>query len=239
MVNLSINFPRSVLAAHTLPYACLKVPHGLSNRELGEFRRFVNRFIGGKNDLFHNHRSITSYHYRYPLVQYKVLDGKAALIGVGANGVEALQQLEATEAFSENCRHFFGESPAAVNAQTLQLLIHENTCHEYRLCNYMALNERNFQQWQKSLSLVQRAALLESCITGHILKFASAIQWQLPPKSLQVELLDYRFKQGSRFDNTFLLFDIRFRSNIILPDAIGLGKAVSHGHGLIERCKNT
>jgi hypothetical protein len=157
------------------------------------------------------------------------------LLGLGETGEEALARLTQQPDFREACRHFSSDGPSFLLAEqtTDTLLLHTDPIHTCRLHNYIALNEKNLADWQEHQSLPARAALLERCLTAHILKFCSAIRWQLPPKSLQVELLDFRSHTTRAFDNPFLAFDVLFRTNITLPQGIGLGKAVSHGFGVV------
>jgi len=228
-----VNSKTEILTEHPLRFAITQLDYALRSGEIPALRKFVNLFIGADNDLFHNHQSTRKLHYRYPLVQYKSMDGKAALMGLAEPGVTALRALLENPDFRERCTEWIGEQFAMTEELSDTLLLHHAPLHPYRLHNYIALNGKNLADWQSNQSLPARSALLERCIVGHILKFCSAIQWLLPPKSLQVELLDYRSHTTRAFDNPFLAFDVLFRTNITLPEHIGLGKAVSHGFGTV------
>ncbi|GAB4499692.1 MAG: hypothetical protein OHK0019_37130 [Saprospiraceae bacterium] len=228
-----VNSKTETLSTHPLRFGISQLDYALRAGEVPAFRRFVNLFVGQDNDLFHNHEAPGKYRYRYPLVQYKSLDRKATLVGLADAGVGALNALLEHPEFRERCIEWIGEQFAVTEQITDTLLLNTAPVHNYRLQNYIALNEKNLADWQNNQSLPARSALLERCIVGHILKFCSAIQWLLPPKSLQVELLDYRSHKTTAFDNPFLAFDVLFRTNITLPEHIGLGKAVSHGFGTV------
>lgn len=215
----------------TLRYGLLRLNHSLYEHQVPQLRRFINHFIGHDNDLFHNHKSENKYHYRYPLVQYKVLDDKASLLGVTASGVAALESLMAHSGFRERCIEWIGEQFAITEQTEDTLTLHTAPVYKYSLRQYLALNAANMQEWTARPGLLARTGLLERCLTGHILKFASAIRWQLPPRSLQVEILDYRSYTTRLYDTPFIGFDLFFQTNISLPQHIGLGKAVSHGYG--------
>lgn len=213
----------------------LQFDQNLPPKYIRAFRRQINTFIGAADDRFHNHDGAPDrYLYRYPCIQYKSVGNKAAILGLGDAGAEALDALTAEPEF----RSFFVDSPGpglcmrAESSETLYL--YQSLEKTYRLTRYLALNEGNFQAWLDKPYLAERVALLESCITGHILKFASAIQWQLPAHKLQVRLRDYQARAITEFDNRFLSFDLTFNTNIALPEGIGLGKAVSHGYGMLE-----
>ncbi len=223
------------LATHELEYAQLPLPMPLHEREIPTLRRLINRFVGGDNDLFHNHRTQQGgYHYRYPLVQYKTIEGQATVWGMGETGVAALHQLTTNASFRAQWLASSGAEPVTAVEHLETLLLHTHPRWQYHLRQYIALNNDNRSAWNEKPGLAARATLLERCLTGHILKFCSAIRWQLPPHSLLVELTDYRARTVKSFDNSFLAFDVAFRTNITLPEGIGLGKAVSHGFGVLS-----
>lgn len=221
------------LSEKGVPLHYLRFDTPLKAAEIPRLRRIINTYIGGENDLFHNHVSREKYHYRYPVVQYKSVEGKAALLGLGEDGCAAIAQLLQNERFLTIFRqggmnaHLLAEQ----STETLDLL--DRPAYEYRIEDYIALNDRNLADWRQNPGLVFRAQLLERCLVGHCLKFASAISWQLPPRSLELNLLDYRATNVRSFDTNFLAFRIDFLSNIRLPEWIGLGKAVSHGFGSV------
>ena len=61
----------------------------------GGIIHMVERETGDVNLLFHNHME-ESYRWRYPLVQYKQIDGKAAMVCIG-EGIDAVQEFFSTE----------------------------------------------------------------------------------------------------------------------------------------------
>lgn len=222
-------------ATHELEYARLQLQLPLRPDQIPQWRRFVNLFVGQHNDHFHNHQAPQRYHYRYPLVQYKVADRQATLFGYGAAGTAALRQLAEEPRFQTHCREWLGAGSYALAVHHEPLHLHSTLTRTYTLRQYIALNEANLRAWQTQPGLAARTALLERCLVGHLLKFASAIRWQLPPRALRVEVLDFSIRPVRGFDNPFLGFHVRFRSNLDLPNRVGLGKAVSHGFGVVER----
>lgn len=68
---------------------CMDTP--LKSSELARFRGAVNAVISSHNILFHNHNG-QYFRYAYPLIQYKCLAGKAAIVAIG-EGVVAMEEL--------------------------------------------------------------------------------------------------------------------------------------------------
>ena len=50
---------------------------------INQFRQFRGAMIemSGSDPLFHNHQA-DGFHYRYPLIQYKLIDGHPGILGI-------------------------------------------------------------------------------------------------------------------------------------------------------------
>ncbi len=223
--------------SHELATALLVLQHPLRDGQLGEFRKLINTFVGNDNDLFHNHQSRQHLHYRYPMVQYKTIDGKAAVQGIGPMGVSALHSLRQQPAFAEQCSLWLGSNYAITTEVNDTLLLHDTLQNTYHLRKYLALNDRNIAVWNTSPALVKRTQLVEQCLVGHILKWASAMGWLLPHRSLEVAITEMRPFQTTVHGASFLALELDFQTNITLPEHIGLGKAVSLGFGTATTVK--
>ena len=222
------------LSIHIIQSAITVLEYPLRDGQLPEFRKLINVFMGATNDLFHNHKSNDSYNYRYPLIQYKTIDTKAALLGITPNGVDALKTLMNNENFKEQCTLWLGDQ-FFMTTETKETLTLSAACnHTFHVHKYLCFNEENIKKWNSYTSIAKKAALIEQCIVAHILKFASGIQWQLPPRALEVNLLDFKPYQTKAHDRSFLAFEVDFQANITLPEYIGLGKSVSLGFGVLH-----
>src|SRR5690606_19483830 len=67
----------------------VKFDFELKQDEIRQFRGAIIKTTNGSNNLFHNHTEKGNI-YRYPLIQYKQLNKKAALLCI-EEGVEGLQ----------------------------------------------------------------------------------------------------------------------------------------------------
>lgn len=200
--------------------------------KLERLRKTVSAIGGEQDNLLHNHATRERVIYRYPLVQYKSIFGRLSILGIGEEGGRSLEQLMTKEDFSAIFSH---DGMLSLEKENLTLLLSDRLQFRYRLLNWMPFNDDNLHKFRQTQALVARTALLESCLTGHLLKFCSAIGWLLPPRSLRVELnalhaVPGKTVHGNRFHE---VFDASFSANIQLPPHIGLGKAVSHGFGVV------
>ena len=214
-----------------LPVATAHLHLPLRGPEVDTFRKAVNRVMGRESDLLHNHELDSSgLKYRYPLVQYKAIGGEAAIIGLG-EGASVLRELwRRRPVLHWKDKEWPLSGTLEIENQSLQIGEEWNS---YQVKNWMALNEKNSQRWDEAPNLLRRLELLEKTLTAHVLKFASGVQWLLPPKSLEVSLQDCRESKTRWKDTRFKSFDISFHTNLQLPAYIGLGKATAHGFGTV------
>lgn len=214
--------------------------------EITRFRGAVVRTVGLQNEWYHNHKNGGQtdldnptkriYHYRYPLVQYK-LNGSNPMIVFVDHGVE-----EAYDFFSKQT------SEVMLNGQPYALKVREIKVEQfnmrvwerefnYKLYRWQALNEENYRKWQSIEGLAERVAFLENLLIGNIVGFAKGIDWQIE-EPLKLCITDIVQEKLIRFKRVKVLcFDLKFRTNVFLPEFVGLGKGVSKGFGMVRTSK--
>lgn len=222
---------RTLLATFSLP---------ITSREIPRWRGAFVEMAGRHLDLLHNHQGDEGYHYRYPLIQYRNRLGNAAIIAMN-EGVMAVQQ-----ALSQNSWQIrWKGEPIDLNIDNLQVKEYElcllPKLKTYHLHRWIALNDENYEKWCKTPFLKDRVELLENVLAGHILHFASAMDWQVP-ENREIHITNIKRQTWVRVHGVRLLaFDIVYQSNIFLPSLVGLGKSVSHGFGwqVLGRSRST
>ncbi len=203
----------------------------LQRRDIAGFRASIARAAGYEQDLLHNHREDGSVQYRYPMVQYRSEQGKAALIGIN-EGRDAIFEWyqKAGDQLLWN-KQFHMVRVENLNVQEYEIQYHAQP-QRYKLTQWLALNDKNYQNWQSMAGLKDRSAELERVLAAHILTFCRAVNWRLPER-LVVCITDIHSIERTRFLGINLMgFDLSFQSNLVLPEGIGLGKGVSHGFGV-------
>ena len=205
--------------------------------EIPAFRGAVCEKIGYENDVYHNHNNQggdkLKYYYRYPKVQYKRYRDRPMLVFVN-EGIEAAQ-------------HFFGQPSweltfggkehtmkiGNLRVKEFPLQVKEHFM-EYRIFRWQALNQRNYEEWQKLDGLLEEVAFLEKKLCGHIISFASGVDWQMETR-FEVKILEVIRQHVVKFKGVRVTtFDIRFKTNVFIPEFIGLGKGISHGYGVVR-----
>jgi hypothetical protein len=204
--------------------------------QIPAFRAAVIEKVGREHILFHNHLGETEYSYRYPLIQYKTVQQRPAIFCVDA-GVEAIHQLFENKSWTIQ---FLGEpmhlKVADLFLKTTTLNVWNET-FSYYINHWQALNEDNYAKFKLVESLSDRIAMLEKILTGNILSMAKGIDWHID-KRLDVKITDMEAEKLSRMkDIKVATFNLRFQSNIFLPDYIGLGKGASKGFGIVKHIR--
>lgn len=210
----------------------------ISYREIPFFRGAVLKSLGDKADvLYHNHTGGDSFRYSYPLIQYKRLNGKAAITCV-EEGVDLVGQILSNLYGPLTLGNRETECKVEdVKADKTPIEISE-TVSDYQLSHWLPLNARNYALYQEADSLVERIRILERVLTGNILSFLKGVGIYLE-EQLRVSIADIAGTHVVTYKQVKLMaFDIEFSANISLPSYVGIGKNASIGNGVIIRINN-
>ena len=204
--------------------------------QLPQLRGAIISKVGFEYDLFHNHNKETNNFYnRYPLIQYKIDTHKGQMrpmILCIENAIE--------EAF-----HFFSKSDLTVNIKGKQydlkiaqlkintyMVNKEQIINSYRLHKWQALNPEAYKKYNQIDSFSSKLMFLEKRLQTHISSFASGVGCRFA-SSISIEITNLLKTEWINFKNIkTLAFTIDFKTNISLPDFIGLGKGSALGYGV-------
>ena len=182
---------------------------------------------------FHNHGE-SGLIYSYPLVQYKIIDGYAAVVCIGESigsigsflsGYQPVLRIGSTDI----------EFPIKDIRYIDATIRHSDSMLEYHLSSWLPFNQANYNRFKSIDSLSEKCTMMEKILTGNILSFSKGLGFFL---NFNVQCIIQQMSQSGirEFKNVGMMaYDIRFKSNIILPGHIGLGKGVSHGFGVLEQ----
>lgn len=203
----------------------------ISPDELRFFRGVVIN-LSDNNPLFHNHVDV-GYRYIYPKVQYKWFDGHPAVLGIdeGANAVNDL--FAGMESLHCRLGRYSRELHLASLADWHDEIGISRTQHAYCIENWLPLNSKNFREYSQSEGLVGKLTLLQRILTGNILSFAKGMGLFFD-RQVNCIIEDISSNEGSGFKGIeFMEFSAVFKSDVLLPQWIGLGKSASLNHGII------
>jgi len=218
-----------------LKLARIKFPEiKLRTRDAHKLRGFFGSLFKEHSPLLHNHYDSGQLRYRYPLIQYKVIDKVPMLIGI-EEGAELLPQL-----FLKIQELDIDGKIYPVNAKNIETGKEEvgftDELKEYQFKTlWMSLNQKNHQIYIQLKTKEEKEKLLNRLIIGNILGFYSNIKMQLKPEERLLARVDVQEKSTKFKGNEMLAFSGSFVVNALLPNLIGLGKSVSRGFGTVGK----
>ena len=214
----------------------LRFENELSLEEVPKFRGAVIDSLNQKNILYHNHDE-NGVIYKYPRIQYKRLNQKAAIICIN-EGVEAVHELFT----SNNFFYQIGDRKEQMRIQSIDVYeTNLDYCDEmkgYRLRNWLSLNSENYKEYQSLERLADKVVFLEEKLIGNLLSFFTSIGFRAN-EQIRLNITDILDQKLVRYKHVKLMaFDVEFKVNLNLPSYIGLGKSASIGFGTLTRINN-
>ncbi|NPA33858.1 MAG: CRISPR-associated endonuclease Cas6 [Chlorobi bacterium] len=202
--------------------------------ELRAFRSAVSSIAGPEHILFHNHLDDRKYLYKYPLIQYKIINKRPAIVCL-KDGLDEIV-------------HFFNNLGDSINILGEQRSIAVHKVHfnnwkftlwekpdfKHRIRKWLPFNEKNWKLWLEQKAIDQRRELLRKILIGNILAMAKGIGWFIDGE-VKVEILHWNEPRSVKYKEniTKQAVDVTFKTNVRLPAHIGLGKGVSFGFGTL------
>lgn len=203
----------------------------LSSAEIPLFRGAVIHSMDEKPILFHNHEK-DGYRYAYPLIQYKRIEGKAALMFINQGAEEVNQLLESEPDSFVLKNHAIDFKIEDITSTNHRVKI-EETQTTYCLKRWIPLNSSNYSKFKEKESMVEKIHFLEKMLVGNILSFAKGIGVKLSQK-VECTILDISGSYQSKVKGISMqCFDVLFKTNVSLPEYIGIGKHASINYGVV------
>ena len=191
--------------------------------------------LNRNNVLFHQHVNDEYLVYGYPLIQYKIVEGNGFIVGLykGAVAVAKMNLL--------NKQLNLGNTEYMVEQETMSFLAThigiQDSSRKYKfLSSWLALNEKNYQKYQRLGTLAKRKELLEKILIGNILSMSKSLGYTVPAP-IEAKIINLKEVQTSLKGTPMLGFLGAFSVNFNIPDYWGIGKSVSRGFGTVKRIK--
>ena len=209
----------------------------LRHWELPWFRGAVSKALPRDSVLFHNHIG-DGFRYAYPLIQYKTINGKAAIVGIGKGSESICDFFE-----GNNFRFRIGSRPVelsldATDGNSYEIAVDDDARHHYRTHNWLPLNQDNYRRFKDTESLEERVMMLNRILTGNLLAMLKGLDIIVRvPLHIDISSLSepriIKYKKDG-----FMALDTTFISNLTIPEYIGLGKHASLGFGTVTELNN-
>lgn len=183
------------------------------------------------NPYAHQHNEDGDFIYRYPRVQYKIIDGKCLLIGFneGFEIVEKTFYNLKTINLNGVWEEIIGKG---LESYTDFFAVTSNQMQYSFLTPWLALNERNYERYQKLSTWARKKELLEKILIGNIISMSKSLGYTVP-EPIKVNILKIKEVQTRLKGTPMLGFLGTFSVNFLIPDYWGIGKSVSRGFGTV------
>jgi hypothetical protein len=221
-----------------------------SRKERQSFKKVSTLIVRFKNEIEYSETSefrkeimniLTetkrSHRYSYPLIQCKRLNGKASIICI-EEGTEHIGEF-----FSNlrNASHLNDKETSleldTVNAYKVLVQTWKGA-FTYSIRKWHPFNKMNYEKFRQMNDKETEIAFLEELLIDNILFFAkgTGVRFEQKPTC---SIINMEAKEPIKHESVnFAAFDLLFKTNVSLPNYIGLGKGVSYGFGTVVRMNN-
>lgn len=206
----------------------------LKTRDAHKLRGYFGTLFKEHSPLLHNHYEDGTFRYKYPVVQYKIIDDIPTLVGIeeGANLLTDLF-LKIKELDIDGRKYIIRSKNIESSQEEIGYC---TTLKKYKFNTlWMALNQKNYPLYQDLKNPQDRQDMLNRILVGNILSLFRNCGVELKSGERLMTNATVREHQTNFKDQKMIAFAGGFVANATLPSSVGLGKAVSRGFGTVER----
>lgn len=146
----------------------------ISFNEIPYLRGAIIKITKNQEILFHNHDKDNTFRYDYPLIQYKRINGNAAIIFIerGTDKIIDFINNNKDSADIGNRKTKLEIEKVDANDTLVQIWESEFT---YSIRKYLPLNKINYEKYIKTDDIIEKYKILENVLIGNILSFAKGM----------------------------------------------------------------
>ena len=179
----------------------------------------------------HNHLPGEKFSYKFPQVQYRIIEKHPALIGFG-NGIEVLKKIffELDEIIINNRKYTLNEKE--IYLKEFDFGVADEFINYKFISPWMALKEKNYHRYN-TMNRIEQQNFLKHILRENLKTLSKGFDYTIPDvEKIKVEGF---FKPKSvNFKNIKMLcFNGEFMVNFFIPDYLGLGKQSARGFGVV------
>jgi hypothetical protein len=150
------------------------------------------------------------------------------------NGIEEIQKYFSQSDWSlefSGETHKMGIEELHVHQFDIRVM---ETINTYSIKNWIALNDSNHKAYIEG-SPTEKIEILEKSLAGHIVSFTKGIDYK-PETRFEVKLNGFPQTHPVKIKKmTTMGFNVDSKTDLFLPNFIGLGKGVSKGYGVVTQ----
>ncbi|MDL2122709.1 MAG: DNA repair protein [Deltaproteobacteria bacterium] len=199
-----------------------------------KFRGFIGNFFKN-HDLIHNHDLKTGKPiYRYPLIQFKLIDKTPAIIAITDKAVSIFSEI-----FMKLDKIIIEDTVIPVFEKDLKVeeveFGYSDEIFMYEFASpWIGLNQKNFKKYNEA-DREEKNEMLKRVITGNILSMSKYLDcWLSKDQKIKIDIKLKEIKVNLK-GKSMTGFNGIFKTNFLIPDYLGIGKSVSRGFGAVRR----
>ena len=199
-----------------------------------KFRGFIGNLFKN-HDLIHNHDLKTGKPiYRYPLIQFKLIDKTSAIIAITDRAVNIFSEI-----FMKLDKIVIEDSVIPVFEKDLKIeeveFGYSDEIFMYEFASpWIGLNQKNFKKYNEAGGN-EKNRILEMVMTGNILSMAKHLDcWLSENQKIKINHKLKGIKVNLK-GKSMAAFNGIFKTNFLIPDYLGIGKSVSRGFGAVRK----
>ncbi len=207
----------------------------LNPSQIHKLRGYVGN-VFAEHDLIHNHdRQTGKSIYRYPLIQFKIIDNTPCIIALTEKAVQVFTEIFMTMDEIIIDGKIIPIFEKDLNVESVEFGFSCETFMYEFVLPWIGLNQKNFKTFVSFKTETEKSELLNRILIGNILSMSKYLGVHLE-KDQQIQTsLQLKPAKVILKGKQMMGFKGLFKTNFRIPDHLGLGKSVSRGFGTIRR----
>ena len=202
--------------------------------QIHKYRGFIGNLFKN-HDLIHNHDLKTGKPiYRYPLIQFKLIDNMPAIIAITDMAVNIFSEI-----FMKLDKIIIEDTVISVFEKELKIeevefgYSDEIFMYEF-VFPWIGLNQKNFIKYNNA-GREEKNEMLKRVMTGNVLSMSKYLDcWLSENQKIKIEHKLKETKVNLK-GKSMTAFNGIFKTNFLIPNYLGIGKSVSRGFGAVRR----
>lgn len=195
---------------------------------------FADKF--GEYALIHQHLTDNKLLYKAPLIQYKIFNGKPFVLGIN-EGADVLQKIYEDIDYLKIGRSEYQIKEKSIVLKTDYFGTANKDISYSFLTPWLALNEKNYDKYQRLGTWAKKKELLKSILIGNIISMSKSLGYTVP-EPIKTNIIDLKEVPTKLKGTPMLGFLGTFSVNFEIPDYWGIGKSVSRGFGTVRKLES-
>jgi len=207
-----------------------KLIRGDATKLRGFFATKFNEYV-----LLHQHLKNHKFLYKYPYIQYKMIKNVPIILGV-REGTDVLEEIYDKYHHINLNGHIYEILEKSINLKEEEFILSDKLLNYSFLTPWLALNEENYERYQRCEIWGKKKELLKKILIGNIISMSKGLGYTVPAP-IKANIVKFKEVPTSLKRNPMLGFLGSFSVKFEIPDYLGLGKSVSRGFGTVKRAK--